>query len=149
MISELILGSASFLLSLFCLICGVKVRKSRGCPKPKGALAALCDRHTVYFCAPLSLMIASIIAAVKSILSLTGAGAGVLTVFGVLYIVFEVVFFLVFALYAAEVFIRAPGRSDRVTVSVLAAVALTGVAIRVFCSVGVEHFLKPSRCSDV
>lgn len=140
MISEILIGSASFLLALFCLI---YVNKTRGSRRPApGPLGALKDRHTVYSGTLFALMTASAVSVIKCVLSLSGAETGVLKVFGIIYIAFQIIFFLIFVLYAVNVFIRGSGKSDRAAVLVLTAVILTGAAIRVFFSVGVELFFE-------
>ena len=143
--TEIILELAALLLALFCLIYISSRRRRLRSALPKG-LSALKDRGTVYF-AMLCANGASAAAAVAETAAKNlGAGEGVRHVLHAGHIAFEIVFFLVFALYAAILLRRRESgggrKSDRWTALALFCVCCVGAVVQRVWAIRVALFFE-------
>jgi hypothetical protein len=138
--AETLLELAALLLALFCLICSVR-RRALYSPLP-GGVAALKDRHTLYFLMLGSLTVSAAAAAAAGMLGKTG---GISLSLSRVVCVFQLLFFLAFVLYALVLSLRresAGGRRARSAVWPLLAAAAAGAAIQAFFDVRVALFFE-------
>ena len=123
--NETALWLPALLLSLFCLIYSIVSRRELYFPMPKGLIAKARNQHAVFLA-----MLVALIAAEAA-----GAAAGASGAIRAAGVALRALLFCLFALYISAL----PG-AERKKAAFLAAVAATGVAIRLIWAAPVELF---------
>lgn len=95
----MILEFSAFLLSLFCLIYSVAMRRKLYFPVPKGWLAALKNQHFIYLVILCSVVVSSAVSVAGTMGANIGAGAGTLNLLHMVYYVTHNALSFFFALY--------------------------------------------------
>ena len=108
----MILEFSAFLLSLFCLIYSVAMRRKLYFPLPKGWLAALKNQHFIYLVILCSVVVSSAVSVAGTMGANIGAGAGTLNLLHMVYYVTHNALSFFFALYILNMSGPAKGQSD-------------------------------------
>ena len=139
---EILLAMAAFLLALLCLIYGVRQNRALYAATPDGSGGAPKNPSLLYPAMPAILLLSAGALIGERLGGGLELGADLVRPLGTAQRGFQIALFAVLALYTAWLLRRRRGWRSRAAVLTPAAVALTGLAIRLIWNVRVELFFE-------